>query len=124
MDLTNNLVNYSKNSSDLAKSGLAKNSISFMNLKTVSDTIQALSEDIDKHRSIIASILQTDAHFDHKRGESIFKSPNLKESSRELKLKIAIKDAIDVLDESRKSFKSKRLEALRRQLTQALVETE
>lgn len=119
MDLTHNLVNSSKDSS-----GLGNNSLSFMNLKTVSDTIQALSEDIDKHRSVIASILQTELPFDHKREESIFRTQHLKDSSRELKLKRAIKDAIDVLDESRKAFKSKRLEALRRHLTQALVETE
>jgi hypothetical protein len=42
--------------------------------------------------------------------------------SRELRLEKAIKEAIDVLEESRKAFKSKRLEQLRKDLTHALIE--
>jgi len=41
---------------------------------------------------------------------------------RELKLKEAIKDSINILEESRKAFKSKRLEALRKKLTQVLID--
>lgn len=33
-------------------------------------------------------------------------------------------EAIDVLEESRKAFKSKRLEILRKRLTQVLIDTE
>jgi hypothetical protein len=42
--------------------------------------------------------------------------------SREVRLVTAIKETIEILKESRKSFKSKRLEALRKQLTQVLME--
>jgi hypothetical protein len=41
---------------------------------------------------------------------------------REQVLKEAIKEAIDELEESRKSFKSKRLELLRKKLTQVLLD--
>jgi hypothetical protein len=44
--------------------------------------------------------------------------------SRELMMKTAIKEAIDVLEESRKAFKSKRLEALRKKLTQVLIDAD
>jgi hypothetical protein len=40
----------------------------------------------------------------------------------ENKLKQAITEAIDVLEESRKAFKSRRLELLRKKLTQILIE--
>jgi hypothetical protein len=43
--------------------------------------------------------------------------------NREARLSAAIKEAIDVIEESRKAFKSKRLEALRKKLTQVLIET-
>jgi len=43
--------------------------------------------------------------------------------SRKQLLKDAIKDALDVLEESRKAFKSKKLEALRKKLTQVLIDT-
>ena len=44
-------------------------------------------------------------------------------STREATLKAAILEAIDELEESRKSFKSKRLEKLRKRLTQALLDS-
>jgi hypothetical protein len=42
--------------------------------------------------------------------------------SREEKLKSVIKEAVEELEESRKSFKSKRLEILRKKMTQALMD--
>ncbi len=86
-------------------------------LRTVHESIQSLYQDIDKHRCVIASILEGQY------GEQNFGNHQVL-FSRELRLKTAIRDAIEVLDESRKAFKSKRLEALRRQLTQALIEAE
>lgn len=44
-------------------------------------------------------------------------------SVREKKLRAAIMEAINELEESRKSFKSKRLERLRKRLTQVLIES-
>lgn len=41
---------------------------------------------------------------------------------REKKLVDALKDTIDVLEETKKSFKSKRLEMLRKRLTDVLIE--
>lgn len=43
--------------------------------------------------------------------------------AREEKLQAVIVEAINELEESRKSFKSKRLEQLRKRLTQVLVES-
>lgn len=44
--------------------------------------------------------------------------------TQEPMMKEAIKEAIDVLEESRKAFKSKRLEALRKKLTQVLIDAD
>ncbi len=44
--------------------------------------------------------------------------------SREVRLEKAMKEAIDVIEESRKAFKSKKLEALRKRLTAELIETD
>ena len=43
--------------------------------------------------------------------------------SREAILRDAIKDAIEALEQSRKAFKSKQLEVLRKKLTRVLIET-
>ena len=43
---------------------------------------------------------------------------------KKVRLKEAVKETIDVLEESRKAFKSKRLEALRKKLTHVLIESE
>ncbi|MEA3279907.1 MAG: hypothetical protein U9Q38_04845 [Thermodesulfobacteriota bacterium] len=42
---------------------------------------------------------------------------------KESRLEEAVKETIDVLEESRKAFKSKRLEALRKKLTKVLIES-
>ncbi len=44
--------------------------------------------------------------------------------SREKRLKTAIQEAIDVLEASRRAFKSKQLEMLRKNLTAVLIDTE
>lgn len=48
---------------------------------------------------------------------------NCPRRSREERFKAAIQEAIDVLEASRRSFKSKQLEALRKRLTQVLIDT-
>jgi hypothetical protein len=45
-------------------------------------------------------------------------------SRNENKLKEAIKETIEVLEQTRKAFKSKRLELLRKRLTQVLIDDE
>ncbi|MBU2552356.1 MAG: hypothetical protein KKB20_28345 [Proteobacteria bacterium] len=49
--------------------------------------------------------------------------PRLQAKAREEILKAAIMEAIDELEESRKAFKSKRLEQLRKKLTYVLLES-
>jgi hypothetical protein len=44
--------------------------------------------------------------------------------SREKVYKAAIEEAINVIEESRKAFKSRRLEALRKRLTKVLIDTQ
>jgi len=48
----------------------------------------------------------------------------LSNPKRELRLSNAIKDAIEILEETRKAFKSKRLGVLRKRLTQVLTKPE
>lgn len=96
-------------------------------LRVVHESIQSLCKDIDKHRSVITSILEGGSITDVESGRCNPKVNYFVSSSlhlRELRLKKAIQDAIEVLEESRKAFKSKQLEALRRQLTRVLVEAE
>ena len=45
-------------------------------------------------------------------------------SGREGRLKEVLKETIEVLEQTRKAFKSKRLEVLRKKLTQVLIDTE
>jgi len=42
---------------------------------------------------------------------------------KEVSLKEAVKETIDVLEQTRRAFKSKRLETLRKKLTQVLIES-
>ena len=53
------------------------------------------------------------------------KSPdrNGHNNEREKKLVMALKDTIEVLEQTKKSFKSKRLELLRKKLTNVLIES-
>lgn len=88
-------------------------------LITVIDrSAQELHEKIEMHRYLMTTIL------DQRAGDGIIKQISLPSySANEGRLKEAIQEAIEVLEESRKAFKSKRLEALRRRLTQALIES-
>jgi hypothetical protein len=49
--------------------------------------------------------------------------PSPSRSTRDRRLRDALLEAIKVLDESRKAFKSKRLEALRKKLIEVLADT-
>ncbi len=84
----------------------------------LSRSVKELQLGMDTHTCLVASILGHDVD-----------TRNLKpvlaccpSRTREMVMKEAIMEAIEVLDESRKSFKSKRLEVLRKRLTQVLVE--
>jgi hypothetical protein len=89
-------------------------------MKTISKSAKDLHRDIDMHYCLIASALKEKvAHSDLQKVMNL--SPP---HSREAVLKRAIKEAIEVLEESRKAFKSKRLELLRKRLTQVLIDME
>ncbi len=81
-------------------------------LRNLGERVHLLYQDMDRHRNALSFLLEGQPG-----------SGNAA-CSRELKLKAAIRDAIGVLDQSRKAFKSKQLETLRIELTQVLAEAE
>ena len=93
------------------------------NKKAIINVIDKSAEElhlkIDMHCRLMAAMLE------QRLGDG-----NLKEFClpscyhKESRLKEAVKETIDVLEESRKAFKSKRLEALRKKLTHVLIESE
>ncbi|MBW1802849.1 MAG: hypothetical protein JRJ85_19215 [Deltaproteobacteria bacterium] len=69
------------------------------------------------HRYLMATILEKRV------GDETIKQLSLPTySPNERRLKEAVRETIEVLEESRKAFKSKRLETLRKKLTQVLIE--
>lgn len=89
------------------------------NIKDVLDTsIKILRQSIDSHHCLVSSIMEKEID-DQKLRALLDFCPK---RSRELKLEKAIQEAINVIEESRKAFKSKRLEALRKKLTQVLID--
>jgi hypothetical protein len=92
-----------------------------MFLKTIERSMQELYAAIASHRSVMTSI-----YGQEKIGAQTETVPwaHCSPESRERVLKEAIREAIDVLEESRKAFKSKRLEVLRKKLTNVLIDTD
>jgi hypothetical protein len=89
-------------------------------VRSISASIEDLQQGVDVHCCLVASLL----------GDSV-DARNLPplgnrcpKGARELKLVNAIKEAIEVLEQSRKAFKSKTLEALRIRLTRVLVDAQ
>lgn len=83
-------------------------------------SLHELQKGIDLHQSLLASLLG-----DRLEGCNLEAPQDLFPArSRELQLKRVIKEAIDVLEESRKAFKSKKLEALRKRLTEVLIDVD
>ena len=85
-------------------------------IEIIDKSTEELHQKIDMYRYLMATIL------DKKVSERVLDHILLPNSHRELQLKEAIKETIEVLEETRKAFKSKRLEALRKKLTHALIE--
>jgi len=83
-------------------------------------SVRELHQGIDTHCCLVASILGEDVN-EHNLFPLLDFCPK---RSRERCLEKAIKEAIDVIEESRKAFKSKTLEALRKKLTSVLVGTD
>jgi len=86
-------------------------------IKVIDKSAEDLHQKIDMHRYLMTTIL-----------EQRVSDKNLNThllplySPYENRLQQVVKEAIEVLEQTRKSFKSKRLEALRKRLTQALIE--
>ena len=87
-------------------------------VNAIRTSVKGLIEGIDMHCCLVTSIMegQLDAN---KLRPLLEQCP---QRMREDRLKVAIKEAIEELEESRKAFKSKRLEKLRKQLTQVLID--
>ena len=93
--------------------GLAKKDL----ITVIDRSTEELHQRIDVHRYLMASILE------QRVGEETIKQLSLASySPYEGRLKEAIRETIEILEESRKAFKSRRLEALRKKLTQVLIE--
>jgi hypothetical protein len=89
-------------------------------MNAINDSFKDLHQGLASHHRFIASLLEENldekdlVHFRLFSGDR----------SREARLKKAIHEAIEVLEESRKAFKSKKLEALRKMLTRELIDVE
>ena len=83
-------------------------------------SVKDLQQGIDRHCCLAASLMA--AEIDDRNLKPLFDLCPSK--SREHALKTALIDAINTLEESRKSFKSKQLELLRKRLTQVLIDLE
>lgn len=86
-------------------------------IDALNSSIKELQQGIDMHCCLVASILEGQVD-ERNMLPFLLQCPR---KPRERILKEAIEDAIDVLEESRKAFKSKRLENLRKRLTQVLI---
>jgi hypothetical protein len=87
-------------------------------IEVIDKSTKELHQQIDMHRYLMAAIL------DRKVSEDTLNKLHLPASRCELRLKEAIKETIDVLEETKKAFKSKKLEVLRKKLTSVLIESE
>lgn len=84
----------------------------------LSSSVKELQERINLHHHLIASILEGEV--DETTLQSFFDL--CPKRSREVVMEDAVKHTIDVLEETRKAFKSKKLEILRKDLTRVLIE--
>jgi len=83
----------------------------------INRSAEELHQKIDMQRYLMTTLLEK------KVGDETIKQLDLPTFfPSENRLKQAIMETIDVLEESRKAFKSKRLEVLRKKLTQLLIE--
>jgi hypothetical protein len=88
-------------------------------LHVLNRSVKDLQQGIDTHCCLVTSLLQEQVDV-RNLNQVLDRCPK---RSREVVLEQAIKEAIGVLEESRKAFKSKKLGLLRKRLTDVLVET-
>lgn len=89
-------------------------------IQALQKSVKELQQGIDLHTCLVAAVLENDVDQRHLKPFMDF-CPS---RGREACMKAALKEAIEVLEESRKAFKSKQLEALRKRLTQVLIDTQ
>jgi hypothetical protein len=89
-------------------------------LDILKDNVQELQQGLNTHCCLINSLLE--GQVDEGKLQGIRKQ--CLKCSREQKLEEAIKESIEVLEETRKSFKSKKLAELRKKLTQVLIDSD
>ena len=87
-------------------------------IAAIDRSAEELHRRIDMHRCLVASILEK--RVDERNLQALLDFCPLR--SRETRLREAIRETIEVLEESRKAFKSTRLEALRKKLTVVLID--
>ncbi|MBW1700904.1 MAG: hypothetical protein JRJ11_08910 [Deltaproteobacteria bacterium] len=87
-------------------------------ITAIDKSAEELHQRIDMHHYLMNTILE------QRVGDESIKRLSLSSHSYDQsRLKEAIKETIEVLEQTRKAFKSKRLEALRKKLTQVLIES-
>jgi len=89
-------------------------------IDSINRSVQELQKGIHIHCCLVTSILE--GRVDERDLRSLMDL--CPKRSRELMLENAIKETIDELEESRKAFKSKRLESLRKRLAQVLISSD
>jgi len=89
-------------------------------ITAINASVKELQQGIDSHCCLMTSILE--GQVDERNLRPLLDM--CPKRTREVRLEKAVKEAIEELEESRKSFKSKRLEMLRKKLTQALIDTD
>ena len=87
-------------------------------MTVINKSAEDLYQKVDIHRRLLSTILEKGVN-----EVSLKRVPLPANPSGTDNLKQAVMDAILVLEETRRSFKSKKLEALRKRLTQALIES-
>ncbi len=86
-------------------------------ISAINESVQELQQGIDTHRCLLSSILEQQIDKDSYR-QLMGVCPSRR---REKEMKDAIQETIEVLEESRKAFKSKKLETLRKKLIKVLI---
>jgi hypothetical protein len=87
-------------------------------ISAINASVQELQQGIDTHRCLLSSILEQQMDKDSYR-QLMAACPSRR---REGAMKDAIQETIEVLEESRKAFKSKKLEILRKKLIKVLID--
>ena len=87
-------------------------------LNAINESVEELQRGIDNYRCLLTSVLED--RIDDRDLQHIMHTGT--PGSSESKLREALMEAIEVLEESRKAFKSKKLELLRKRLTQVLID--